>query len=154
MILFELFVKYVVLQNNSKRIGMSFNLNNPIDFTKEYMYQSSNFKKFINEIQKKIPKYLERISEEWEISKDDNCITLIITSFDLKVLLEDCGFHKNFESNEDKKIVANIYAYDDEDDDNNKEIFLEIEDDVEIPTFSLCENQLVGSLYYFIKNQN
>ena len=133
---------------------MFFNLDNPIDFTLEYVQKTPKFKRFIKEIQKKIPDYIDSISEEWEINKDTDCITLITTSFDLEVLLEDCGFHKRFTYNEDKKIVVNIYAYHDDEDDyhHHKEIFLEIDDDAEIPTFSLCENKLVGSLYYFIKN--
>jgi hypothetical protein len=131
---------------------MFFNIDNPIDFTLEYVQKTPKFKRFLKEIQKKIPEYIDSISEEWETSKENDCIIIITTSSNLQVLLEDCGFYKYFRPNQDKKVVVKIYAYEDEDDDNHKEIFLEIDDDAEIPTFSLCENKLVGSLYYFIKN--
>jgi hypothetical protein len=131
---------------------IKFSLNNPIDFTLEYIHKTPKFKRFIKEIQKKIPEYINCISEEWETNKETDCIIITTTSFNLQVLLEDCGFYKSFRTNQDKKVVVKIYAYEDEDDDNHKEIFLEIDDDDEIPTFSLYDNNLVGSLYYFIKH--
>jgi hypothetical protein len=68
------------------------------NYYKEYRKQNSDK---IKEIQKKIPDYIDSISEEWEINKDTDCITLITTSFELEVLLEDCGFHKRFTYNEE-----------------------------------------------------
>lgn len=145
------------------QIKMSFKLNNKINFRKDlFLLPDCEIIKYIKEIQKKIPEYLDCIAEEWEASKNTDNITITTTLFALEVLLKDCGFYKSFRLDKNKKVVVKICAYDDDDDSdieeedrhvNPKQIFFEIEDEDEIPTIYLeNQNELVSSLYYFIKH--
>lgn len=136
---------------------MTFNLNNKINFL---MDKQPQFTLFIKEIQKKIPIILDLYADEWEVSKKTQSITMTITKFNLSHLLYKCGCDYRYkDERKDEKIRITISSYDESEDDadedrnkeDDKQLFFDIENVAEIPTFYLkAQNQLVGSLYYFI----
>jgi len=143
---------------------VSFKLKNKLDFNRDFHYDivlntPPEFKEFVKEIQKRIPVYLDYYADEWEASKNTDSITMTITKTALKELINECG--SNYWKGGDEIVKVKIIAYDERDDDGDnddleeedKQIYFEIEDEAEIPTFYLKDqNEMVGSLYYFIKH--